>query len=161
MAKIVPEEDMPYLPDGRPIDIILNPLGVPGRMNLGQIMEIHIGWVAKEKDTHIATPVFDGASIVEIKQALHRAGLPETGKSTLHDGKTGIPFDKEVTVGYMYVMKLNHLVEDKIHARSIGPYSPGHAAAPRRQGPVRRPAFRRNGGLALQAYGASYTLQEM
>ncbi len=161
VAKIVPEEDMPYLPDGRPIDIILNPLGVPGRMNLGQIMEIHIGWVAKEKDTHIATPVFDGASIDEIKNALRRSDLPETGKSTLYDGKTGIPFDKEVTVGYMYVMKLNHLVEDKIHARSIGPYS---LVTQQPLGGKAQFGGQRFGEMevwALQAYGASYTLQEM
>ena len=161
VAKIVPEEDMPYLPDGRPIDIILNPLGVPGRMNLGQIMEIHIGWVAKEKDTHIATPVFDGASIDEIKQALDNAGLPESGKSTLYDGKTGLPFDKEVTVGYMYVMKLNHLVEDKIHARSIGPYS---LVTQQPLGGKAQFGGQRFGEMevwALQAYGASYTLQEM
>ncbi len=161
VAKIVPEEDMPYLPDGRPIDIILNPLGVPGRMNLGQIMEIHIGWVAKETDTHIATPVFDGASIDEIKQSLDDAGLPESGKSTVYDGKTGLPFDKEVTVGYMYVMKLNHLVEDKIHARSIGPYS---LVTQQPLGGKAQFGGQRFGEMevwALQAYGASYTLQEM
>ena len=161
VSKIVPEEDMPYLPDGRPIDIILNPLGVPGRMNLGQIMEIHIGWVAKEKGTHIATPVFDGASIPEIKQALKKAELPESGKSQLFDGKTGKPFDKEVTVGYMYVMKLNHLVEDKIHARSIGPYS---LVTQQPLGGKAQFGGQRFGEMevwALQAYGASYTLQEM
>ena len=161
VAKIVPEEDMPYLPDGRPVDIILNPLGVPGRMNLGQIMEIHIGWVAKEKNTHIATPVFDGASIEEIKKALQKAELPETGKSRLYDGKTGIRFDKEVTVGYMYVMKLNHLVEDKIHARSIGPYS---LVTQQPLGGKAQFGGQRFGEMevwALQAYGASYTLQEM
>tara|TARA_B100000029_G_C17608764_1_gene968492 strand:+ start:3262 stop:7026 length:3765 start_codon:yes stop_codon:yes gene_type:complete len=161
VAKIVPEEDMPYLPDGRPVDIILNPLGVPGRMNLGQIMEIHIGWVAKEKNTHIATPVFDGASIEEIKKALQKAEMPETGKSRLYDGKTGIQFDKEVTVGYMYVMKLNHLVEDKIHARSIGPYS---LVTQQPLGGKAQFGGQRFGEMevwALQAYGASYTLQEM
>ena len=161
VAKIVPEEDMPYLPDGRHIDIILNPLGVPGRMNLGQIMEIHIGWVAREEGRYIATPVFDGASIDEIKRALDDAGLPETGKSTLYDGKTGLPFDKEVTVGYMYVMKLNHLVEDKIHARSIGPYS---LVTQQPLGGKAQFGGQRFGEMevwALQAYGASYTLQEM
>ena len=161
VAKIVPEEDMPYLPDGLPVDIILNPLGVPGRMNLGQIMEIHIGWVAKEKSTYIATPVFDGASIKEIKQALVDAGLPDTGKSTLFDGKSGLPFDKEVTIGFMYVMKLNHLVEDKIHARSIGPYS---LVTQQPLGGKAQFGGQRFGEMevwALQAYGASYTLQEM
>jgi DNA-directed RNA polymerase subunit beta len=161
VAKIVPEEDMPYLPDGRSIDVILNPLGVPGRMNLGQIMEIHIGWAAKELDTYIATPVFDGATIDEIKEALKEAGLPESGKITLYDGKTGLPFDKAVTVGYMYMMKLSHLVEDKIHARSIGPYS---LVTQQPLGGKAQFGGQRFGEMevwALQAYGAAYTLQEM
>jgi DNA-directed RNA polymerase subunit beta len=161
VSKIVPEEDMPYLPDGQSIDIILNPLGVPGRMNLGQIMEIHIGWMAQKTDVHIATDVFDGASIEEIKQALVDAGLPESGKITLYNGKTGMPFDKEVTVGYMYVLKLGHLVEDKIHARSIGPYS---LVTQQPLGGKAQFGGQRFGEMevwALEAYGAAYTLQEM
>jgi DNA-directed RNA polymerase subunit beta len=161
VSKIVPEEDMPYLPDGQSIDIILNPLGVPGRMNLGQIMEIHIGWMAQKTDVHIATGVFDGASIEEIKQALVDAGLPESGKITLYNGKTGMPFDKEVTVGYMYVLKLGHLVEDKIHARSIGPYS---LVTQQPLGGKAQFGGQRFGEMevwALEAYGAAYTLQEM
>ena len=161
VAKIVPQEDMPYLPDGRPIEIILNPLGVPGRMNLGQIMEIHIAWAAQKCGFHVATPVFDGASIDEIREELRKAGLPETGKSRLYDGKTGVPFDKEVTVGYMYIMKLIHLVEDKIHARSIGPYS---LVTQQPLGGKAQFGGQRFGEMevwALQAYGAAYTLQEM
>lgn len=161
VSKIVPEEDMPYLPDGKSIDILLNPLGVPGRMNLGQIMEIHIGWMAHETNTHIATSVFDGASIEEIKQELVKAGLPESGKITLYNGKTGLPFDREVTVGYMYIMKLGHLVEDKIHARSIGPYS---LVTQQPLGGKAQFGGQRFGEMevwALEAYGASYTLQEM
>jgi len=161
VSKIVPEEDMPYLPDGKSIDILLNPLGVPGRMNLGQIMEIHIGWMAHETNTHIATSVFDGASIEEIKQELVKAGLPKSGKITLYNGKTGLPFDKEVTVGYMYIMKLGHLVEDKIHARSIGPYS---LVTQQPLGGKAQFGGQRFGEMevwALEAYGASYTLQEM
>ena len=161
VAKIVPEEDMPYLPDGRPIEIILNPLGVPGRMNLGQIMEIHIAWAAQKLGFHVATPVFDGASIDEIRGELRKADLPETGKIRLYDGKTGVPFDKEVTVGYMYIMKLIHLVEDKIHARSIGPYS---LVTQQPLGGKAQFGGQRFGEMevwALQAYGAAYTLQEM
>ena len=114
---------MPYLPDGTPVEIVLNPLGVPSRMNLGQILETHLGWAAHQLGIYVATPVFDGATIVEIKELLKQAGLPESGKTVLYDGKTGEPLDKEVTVGYIYMMKLSHLVDDKIHARSIGPYS--------------------------------------
>lgn len=161
VAKIVPEEDMPYLPDGRSIDILLNPLGVPGRMNLGQIMEIHIGWAAKECGFYVATPVFDGASIDEIREELRKAGLPESGKITLYDGKTGLAFDKQVTVGYMYMMKLIHLVEDKIHARSIGPYS---LVTQQPLGGKAQFGGQRFGEMevwALQAYGAAYTLQEI
>ena len=110
VSTIVPEEDMPYLPDGTPIDIILNPLGVPSRMNLGQILETHLGWAANALGKHIATPVFDGASLEDIKSALREAGLPESGKSVLLDGKTGERFDKEVMVGFIYMLKLSHLV---------------------------------------------------
>ena len=120
---IVPEEDMPYLPDGTPIDLVLNPLGVPSRMNLGQILETHLGWAAHELDLHFATPVFDGASMDDVQDMLRKADLPENGKTLLYDGQTGEPFDKEVMVGIIYMLKLSHLVSDKIHARSIGPYS--------------------------------------
>ncbi|MCA9750615.1 MAG: DNA-directed RNA polymerase subunit beta, partial [Gemmatimonadetes bacterium] len=123
VAKIMAEEDMPYLPDGTPIEIILNPLGVPSRMNLGQILETHLGWAAKHLGQSMATPVFDGASIDEIKKKLDEAGLPSSGKTRLYDGRTGDRFAHQVTVGYIYMLKLSHLVDDKIHARSIGPYS--------------------------------------
>ncbi|MBI4552162.1 MAG: DNA-directed RNA polymerase subunit beta [Candidatus Latescibacteria bacterium] len=161
VAKIVPEEDMPYLPDGTPIDIILNPLGVPGRMNLGQILETHLGWAAKKLGLAVASPVFDGATIEETKATLENAGLPESGKTVLYDGKTGLPFDKEVTVGYMYKMKLSHLVDDKIHARSIGPYS---LVTQQPLGGKAQFGGQRFGEMevwALEAYGAAYILQEM
>ena len=161
VSKIVPEEDMPYMPDGRSVGIILNPLGVPGRMNLGQIMEIHIGWAARELGIHIATPVFDGATIEDIKETLVKAGLPESGKITLYNGKTGQPFDSPVTTGYMYMMKLSHLVDDKIHARSIGPYS---LVTQQPLGGKAQFGGQRFGEMevwALEAYGAAYTLQEM
>src|SRR5262249_44369197 len=123
IARILPDEDMPYLPDGTPVEIVLNPLGVPSRMNVGQILETHLGWAAKELGLHFATPVFDGATEREIKKNLTAAKLPTSGKTTLHDGMTGQPFEQPVTVGYIYMLKLSHLVDDKIHARSIGPYS--------------------------------------
>jgi DNA-directed RNA polymerase subunit beta len=114
---------MPYTEDGMPVDLILNPLGVPSRMNVGQILETHLGWAAKQLHWSVATPVFDGATEEDIKTALRQAGLPEDGRVTLYDGKTGIPFDQKVVVGQIYMMKLHHLVDDKIHARSTGPYS--------------------------------------
>ena len=123
IARILPEEDMPYLPDGTPVEIVLNPLGVPSRMNVGQILETHLGWAAQALGMWFATPVFDGATESEIKNMLEKANLPKTGKTRLYDGMTGIPFEQEVTVGYIYMLKLSHLVDDKIHARSIGPYS--------------------------------------
>src|SRR3989339_2099663 len=123
IAKIVPQEDMPYMPDGRPVDIVLNPLGVPGRMNVGQVLEAHLGWAARVMGYYVATPVFDGATELEVKGALKEAGLPISGKSVLYDGVNGEKFDSEVTVGNMYIMKLSHLVDDKVHARSTGPYS--------------------------------------
>ncbi|MFW6148711.1 MAG: DNA-directed RNA polymerase subunit beta, partial [Atribacterota bacterium] len=123
IAKILPENDMPFLPDGTPVDIVLNPLGVPSRMNVGQILEIHLGWVAKILGIKIITPVFNGAKEEEIEKALTEAGLPGDGKSVLYDGRTGLPFDQKITVGYSYILKLIHLVDDKIHARSTGPYS--------------------------------------
>jgi DNA-directed RNA polymerase subunit beta len=161
VARIVPEEDMPYLPDGTPIEIVLNPLGVPSRMNLGQILETHLGWAAHKLGMVVHTPVFDGATISEIKELLKEAGLPESGKAVLYDGKSGKPFDKEVTVGYIYVMKLSHLVDDKIHARSIGPYS---LVTQQPLGGKAQFGGQRFGEMevwALEAYGAAYALQEM
>ena len=122
IAKILPAEDMPFMPDGTPVDIVLNPLGVPSRMNIGQILETHLGWAMKVLGLKAATPVFDGATEEHIRARLNQAGLPEDGKSLLYDGRTGDAFDQPVTVGYIYMLKLHHLVEDKIHARSTGPY---------------------------------------
>jgi DNA-directed RNA polymerase subunit beta len=161
VAKIVPMGDMPYLPDGTPLDILLNPLGVPSRMNVGQILETHLGWAAKLLGIHFASPVFDGASIDEIKSYLKKAGLPESGKSIVYDGRTGEKLDREVTVGFMYMMKLSHLVDDKIHARSIGPYS---LVTQQPLGGKAQFGGQRFGEMevwALEAYGAAYTLQEM
>ncbi|OGG50625.1 MAG: DNA-directed RNA polymerase subunit beta [Candidatus Handelsmanbacteria bacterium RIFCSPLOWO2_12_FULL_64_10] len=158
---IVPEEDMPYLPDGTPADIILNPLGVPSRMNLGQIFETHLGWAAGELNAYMATPVFDGATFEEVQATLEEAGLPRTGKTVLYDGKTGEPFDKEVVVGKIYMMKLSHLVADKIHARSIGPYS---LVTQQPLGGKAQFGGQRFGEMevwALEAYGAAHMLQEM
>ena len=157
---VVPEEDMPYLPDGTPVDIILNPLGVPSRMNVGQILETHLGWAAKELDIYVSTPVFEGAREHEIKALLKEAGLPVRGQVTLHDGKTGLPFQKPVTVGNMYILKLHHLVDDKIHARSIGPYS---LVTQQPLGGKAQFGGQRLGEMevwALEAYGAAHTLQE-
>ncbi len=150
IARILPEEDMPYLPDGTPVEIVLNPLGVPSRMNVGQILETHLGWAAHALGLWFATPVFDGATEVEIKNWLEKAGLPKSGKTELFDGMTGQAFEQDVTVGYIYMLKLSHLVDDKIHARSIGPYLAHHAAAARRQGAVRRPAVRRDGSVGAR-----------
>ena len=123
ISRILPVEDMPFLPDGTPLQIVLNPLGVPSRMNIGQVLEVHLGYAAKALGWKIATPVFDGANEQDIIDTLKQAGLPEDGKTVLYDGRTGQPFDNRVTVGYMYYLKLAHLVDDKIHARSTGPYS--------------------------------------
>ena len=161
VAKIVPVEDMPYLPDGTPVDMILNPLGVPSRMNVGQILETHLGWAAKKKGYFVESPVFDGAKLEEVKQALKQADLPKSGKITLCDGKTGGPFDQPITVGYIYMMKLSHLVDDKIHARSIGPYS---LVTQQPLGGKAQFGGQRFGEMevwALEAYGAAYSLQEM
>ncbi len=161
VARIVPEEDMPYLPDGTPVEIVLNPLGVPSRMNLGQILETHLGWAAEALGIHVASPVFDGATIGEIKELLKQAGLPESGKTVLYDGKSGEPLDREVTVGYMYMMKLSHLVDDKIHARSIGPYS---LVTQQPLGGKAQFGGQRFGEMevwALEAYGCAYALQEI
>lgn len=160
ISVLVPEEDMPYMPDGTPVDMILNPLGVPSRMNVGQILETHIGWAAKTLGIYMATPVFEGAKESEIKELLKEAKLPTSGQITLYNGKTGEPFHRPVTVGYMYMMKLHHLVEDKIHARSIGPYS---LVTQQPLGGKAQFGGQRLGEMevwALEAYGAAYTLQE-
>jgi DNA-directed RNA polymerase subunit beta len=160
VAMVLPDEDMPYLPDGTPVDIVLNPLGVPSRMNVGQILETHLGWAAKALGLHIATPVFEGAKESEIKELLGRSSLPKSGQVTLFNGRTGEPFDRPVTVGHMYMMKLHHLVDDKMHARSIGPYS---LVTQQPLGGKAQFGGQRLGEMevwALEAYGASYTLQE-
>jgi len=161
VAKIVPVEDMPYLPDGTPIDIVLNPLGVPSRMNVGQILESHLGWAANKLGFKATCPVFDGASVEEVKSALKQAELPLSGKSPLYDGRTGESFEQEVTVGFIYMMKLSHLVDDKIHARSIGPYS---LVSQQPLGGKAQFGGQRFGEMevwALEAYGAAYCLQEL
>jgi len=161
VSVIVPEEDMPYTAEGTPVDLILNPLGVPSRMNVGQILESHLGWAAKHLGLYIASPVFDGAREDEIKQLLGEAGLPRTGSTVLYDGKSGESFDQKVTVGYIYMMKLHHLVDDKIHARSTGPYS---LVTQQPLGGKAQFGGQRLGEMevwALEAYGAAYTLQEM
>ncbi len=161
IAKIVPEEDMPRLPDGTPVDIVLNPLGVPSRMNVGQILETHLGWAAKSLDMYISTPVFDGISEEEIKDLLQKAHLPKSGKVPLYDGINGELLDNEVTVGYIYIMKLYHLVDDKIHARSTGPYS---LITQQPLGGKAQFGGQRFGEMevwALEAYGAAFTLQEL
>jgi DNA-directed RNA polymerase beta subunit len=160
VATVMPEEDMPYLPDGTSVDIVLNPLGVPSRMNVGQVLETHLGWAARALGIQVATPVFEGAKESEIKNLLQKAKLPTTGQMVLHDGRNGEPFDKPVTVGYMYMMKLHHLVDDKIHARSIGPYS---LVTQQPLGGKAQFGGQRLGEMevwALEAYGAAYTLQE-
>ena len=160
VSRVMPEEDMPYLPDGTPIEIVLNPLGVPSRMNVGQILETHLGWAAKVLGIKVETPVFDGASEKEIKDLLAKAKLPESGQSVVYDGRTGEPFKSPVTVGYMYMLKLHHLVDDKIHARSIGPYS---LVTQQPLGGKAQFGGQRLGEMevwALQAYGAASTLQE-
>jgi DNA-directed RNA polymerase subunit beta len=161
IARILPEEDMPYLPDGTPVEIVLNPLGVPSRMNVGQILETHLGWAAQALGLHYATPVFDGATEREIKKALTDANLPTSGKTKLYDGMTGTGFEQPVTVGYIYMLKLSHLVDDKIHARSIGPYS---LITQQPLGGKAQFGGQRFGEMevwALEAYGAAYILQEL
>jgi DNA-directed RNA polymerase subunit beta len=161
VAKIVSEEDMPRLPDGRPVEIVLNPLGVPSRMNVGQILETHLGWAAQKLNLWVDTPVFDGITEKEIKKLLRQAGLPESGKTPLYDGVTGELFEQEVTVGYIYMMKLYHLVDDKIHARSTGPYS---LITQQPLGGKAQFGGQRFGEMevwALEAYGAAFTLQEL
>jgi DNA-directed RNA polymerase subunit beta len=161
VAKIVPEEDMPRLPDGTPVEIVLNPLGVPSRMNVGQILETHLGWAADRLHLWVDTPVFDGITEKEIKELLKKAGLPESGKTPLFDGMTGDLMAQEVTVGYIYMMKLYHLVDDKIHARSTGPYS---LITQQPLGGKAQFGGQRFGEMevwALEAYGAAFTLQEL
>lgn len=161
ISRILPEEDMPFLEDGTPVEIVLNPLGVPSRMNIGQILECHLGWAAKTMGINIATPVFDGANEEDIFAKLREANLPEGGKAKLYDGRTGEPFDNNITVGYVYMLKLAHLVDDKIHARSIGPYS---LVTQQPLGGKAQFGGQRFGEMevwALEAYGAAYTLQEI
>lgn len=161
VSVIVPSEDMPYMPDGTPVDILLSPMGVPSRMNIGQILELHLGMAARQLGIHMASPVFDGASDDDIEDALREAGLPADGKSVLYDGRTGEAFDKRVAVGVMHYMKLAHMVDDKMHARSIGPYS---LVTQQPLGGKAQFGGQRFGEMevwALEAYGAAYTLQEI
>ena len=161
ISRVLPEEDMPFLPDGRPLQICLNPLGVPSRMNIGQVLEVHLGWAASQLGWHIATPVFDGATEEDIEECLEKAGYNANGKTVLYDGRTGEPFDNEVTVGIMYILKLAHLVDDKIHARSTGPYS---LVTQQPLGGKAQFGGQRFGEMevwALEAYGAAHTLQEI
>jgi DNA-directed RNA polymerase subunit beta len=161
ISKILPVEDMPYMADGRPVDILLNPLGVPSRMNVGQILETHLGWAADRLGFKAVTPVFDGAVEDDIHKCLKEAGLSETGKCYLYDGRTGDRFEQPVTVGYIYMLKLHHLVDDKVHARATGPYS---LITQQPLGGKARFGGQRFGEMevwALEAYGAAYILQEL
>ncbi|GGH85418.1 DNA-directed RNA polymerase subunit beta [Pullulanibacillus pueri] len=161
ISKILPEEDMPFMPDGTPVDIMLNPLGVPSRMNIGQVLELHLGMAARQLGIHVATPVFDGAREEDVWETLEEAGLPRDGKTILYDGRTGEPFDNRVSVGVMYMIKLAHMVDDKLHARSTGPYS---LVTQQPLGGKAQFGGQRFGEMevwALEAYGAAYTLQEI
>ena len=161
ISRILPMEDMPFLPDGRPLDIVLNPLGVPSRMNIGQVLEVHLGMAARQLGYDVATPVFDGATEEDIEQLLEQSGLSPDGKTVLYDGRSGEPFENRVTVGYMYILKLHHLVDDKIHARSTGPYS---LVTQQPLGGKAQFGGQRFGEMevwALEAYGAANTLQEI
>ena len=161
VSRILPQEDMPFLPDGTPLDIVLNPLGVPSRMNIGQVLEVHLGYAAHALGWKVATPIFNGANEREIRELLKQGGVAEDGKTVLYDGRTGEPFDQRVTVGYPYYLKLHHLVDDKIHARSTGPYS---LVTQQPLGGKAQFGGQRFGEMevwALEAYGASYTLQEI
>lgn len=161
VSRILPVEDMPFMPDGTPVDIVLNPLGVPSRMNLGQVLEVHLGAAARDLGWKVATPVFDGAKEYEIEELLEKAGKSPDGKTILYDGRTGEKFDNPVTVGVMYMLKLHHLVDDKIHARSTGPYS---LVTQQPLGGKAQFGGQRFGEMevwALEAYGASHTLQEI
>ncbi len=161
VSRILPQEDMPFLEDGRPLDIVLNPLGVPSRMNIGQVLEVHLGFAAKKLGWKVETPVFDGATLDDIKETLVAAGVDEDGKSVVYDGRTGEKFDNRVTVGYMYYLKLHHLVDDKIHARSTGPYSLGTQQPLGGKAQFGGQRFGEMEVWALEAYGAAYTLQEI
>jgi DNA-directed RNA polymerase subunit beta len=161
ISRILPAEDMPFLPDGTPLEVVLNPLGVPSRMNIGQVLEVHLGYAAKALGWHVATPVFDGATEDNIMDYLEQAGFKSNGKTVLYDGRSGEPFENEVTVGYLYYLKLAHLVDDKIHARSTGPYS---LVTQQPLGGKAQFGGQRFGEMevwALEAYGASHTLQEI
>lgn len=161
ISLVLPEEDMPYLPDGRTIDIMLNPQGVPSRMNIGQVLEMHLGMAARELNIHVATPVFDGAKTQDIADIMKEAGMAPDGKYTLYDGRTGDPFDNRITVGVMYMIKLHHMVDDKLHARSTGPYS---LVTQQPLGGKAQFGGQRFGEMevwALYAYGAAHTLQEI
>jgi len=161
ISVVLPDEDMPMLQDGTPVEIVLNPLGVPSRMNVGQILETHLGWAGMALGLRFSTAVFDGATEGEIRELLTRAGIPEDGKTVLRDGVNGQPFEQRVTVGYIYMLKLSHLVDDKIHARSIGPYS---LITQQPLGGKAQFGGQRLGEMevwALEAYGAAYTLQEL
>ena len=158
---VIPEEDMPYMPDGTPIDIMLSPMGVPSRMNIGQVIELHLGMAARQLGIHIATPVFDGATDQDVWDAVKEAGLPADGKTILYDGRTGEPFENRIAVGVMNYLKLAHMADDKIHARSIGPYS---LVTQQPLGGKAQFGGQRFGEMevwALEAYGAAYTLQEI
>ncbi|MBO5680447.1 MAG: DNA-directed RNA polymerase subunit beta, partial [Lentisphaeria bacterium] len=161
VSRVLPEEDMPFLPDGTPLDVVLNPLGVPSRMNIGQVLEVHLGYAAKALGWKVATPVFDGADEKDIRETLKLAGLREDGKTDLYDGRTGNKFDQRVTVGQVYMLKLDHLVANKIHARSVGPYS---LVTQQPLGGKAQHGGQRFGEMevwALEAYGAAHTLQKM
>ena len=161
ISRILPEEDMPFMPDGTALEIVLNPLGVPSRMNIGQVLEVHLGLAMRSIGWHIATPVFDPADEQDIMDLLVQANLPEDGKIQLYDGRSGEPFDNKVTVGYMYILKLHHLVDDKMHARSTGPYS---LVTQQPLGGKAQFGGQRFGEMevwALEAYGAAHTLQEI
>ena len=161
ISRILPEEDMPYMPDGTPVDVMLNPLGVPSRMNIGQVLELHLGMAARHLGIHMASPVFDGATEEDVWETIEEAGMASDAKTVLYDGRTGEPFDNRVSVGIMYMLKLAHMVDDKLHARSTGPYS---LVTQQPLGGKAQFGGQRFGEMevwALEAYGAAYTLQEI
>jgi DNA-directed RNA polymerase subunit beta len=161
ISRILPEEDMPFMPDGTPVDVMLNPLGVPSRMNIGQVLELHLGMASRKLGIHMASPVFDGANEADVWGTMEEAGMNRDGKTTLYDGRSGEPFDNRVSVGIMYMIKLAHMVDDKLHARSTGPYS---LVTQQPLGGKAQFGGQRFGEMevwALEAYGAAYTLQEI
>ena len=161
ISRILPQEDMPYMEDGTPVDIMLNPQGIPSRLNIGQVLEIHLGMAAKKLGIHVATPVFDGVEIKDLENILEEAGMDPTGKTVLRDGRTGKPYDNNISVGVMYMIKLAHMVDDKLHARSEGPYT---LVTQQPMGGKAQNGGQRFGEMevwALEAYGAAYTLREM